>query len=145
MINLEITIIMKTKIAVKIAIAVTCTIAFMMGFFIKLNRFRIQSNRYSNGSIISPPFYHCSILEKKEQVRKQDTAKEKGIPQAVPSFLELVDGLRTQIFSLRSKIYSLLAQTKAIQARHQTTKKEGTAQAVPSFLELVDGLEPPTC
>ena len=59
--------------------------------------------------------------------------------------LELVDGLRTPIFSLRSKIYSLLAQTKAIQARHQTTKKEGTAQAVPSFLELVDGLEPPTC
>ena len=57
MINLEITIIMKTKITVKIAIAVTCTIAFMMGFFIKLNQFRIQSNRYSNGSIISPPFY----------------------------------------------------------------------------------------
>ena len=56
MINLEITIIMKTKIAVKIAIAVTCTIAFMMGFFIKLNQFRIQSNRYSNSSIISPPF-----------------------------------------------------------------------------------------
>ena len=58
MINLEITIIMKTKIAVKIAIAVTCTIAFMMGFFIKLNQFRIQSNRYSNGSIISPPFLY---------------------------------------------------------------------------------------
>ena len=48
---------MKTKIAVKIAIAVTCTIAFMMGFLIKLNQFRIQSNRYSNGSIISPPFH----------------------------------------------------------------------------------------
>ena len=58
MINLEIAIIMKTQIAVKIAIAVTCTIAFMMGLFIKLNQFRIQSNRYSNGSIISPPFLY---------------------------------------------------------------------------------------
>ena len=65
MINLEITIIMKTKITVKIAIAVTCTIAFMMGFFIKLNQFRIQSNRYSNGSIISPPFhlYYTTLSE----------------------------------------------------------------------------------
>ena len=68
MINLEITIIMKTKIAVKIAIAVTCTIAFMMGFFIKLNQFRIQSNRYSNGSIISPPFrlYYITLSVKKQ-------------------------------------------------------------------------------
>ena len=63
MINLEITIIMKTKIAVKIAIAVTCTIAFMMGFFIKLNQFTIQSNRYSNGSIISPPFCRYYIIK----------------------------------------------------------------------------------
>ena len=61
-INLVIAIIIKTRRAVKIAIVIIWTIAFMTGFFIKLNQFITQSNRCSNGSIISPPLYLDYII-----------------------------------------------------------------------------------
>ena len=59
---------------------------------------------FENGTILRSFLiyhFHKSLLTQTKGVKaRNQTTKKEGIAKAIPSFLELVDGLRTPILSL---------------------------------------------